>query len=253
MAPKIGLLHRFGRIVRDFRVPVVDREVGLEILTNSGWLSATPVDFRQAVLLRADWSSVDAGAPIQSGGEESGELIGLAGGIIEMRTVLGRADTPLMHLAHPVFWFGYVPILTDRPRRILADAKTPVWLARISSAAVKMLLGERPEWWRHLMQLSIVYGDVSQTIAADLLIRDSERRCAAVLLRLGGVRFAGPGDNKAVEVPVTQNDLGGAANLSRNSVGTIVQRLKARRLIDLGYRGMTIRAPPELRAFVNEG
>jgi hypothetical protein len=41
----------------------VDREVGLEILKNSGWLSATPIDFRQAVLLRADWSNVDAGAP----------------------------------------------------------------------------------------------------------------------------------------------------------------------------------------------
>ena len=34
----------------------------------------------------------------------------------------------------------------------------------------------------------IVYGDAAA--AADLLIRDSERRCAAVLLRLAGRRFA---------------------------------------------------------------
>ena len=64
-------------------------------------------------------------------------------------------------LGHPVFWFGYVPILTGRPRRIAASAKSPVWLAHIPQGAVGALLDQRPEWWRHLMQLSIIYGDVS--------------------------------------------------------------------------------------------
>ncbi len=158
-----------------------------------------------------------------------------------------------MHFARPVFWFGYVPLLAGRPRRLAAAAKTPVWLARVPQAAVTALLDERPEWWRHLMQLAIIYGDVSQNVAADLLIRDSERRCAAVLLRLGGGRFAGPEDKEPVEVPVTQTELAGAANLSRNSVGTMLHRLKARGLIELGYRGMTIRAPAALRAFVDRG
>ena len=72
-------------------------------------------------------------------------------------------------------------------------------------------------------------------------------------LRLGGRRFVGLDDGEPVEVPVTQHELAGAANLSRNSAGTMVQRLKARGLIDLGYRGMTIRAPGALRAFVDEG
>ena len=170
-----------------------------------------------------------------------------------MRTILARADTPIMHFVRPVFWFGYVPILTSRPRRVAASAKSPVWLARIPQATVRALLTERPEWWRHLMQLSIIYGDVSQTIAADLLIRDSERRCAAVLLRLGGHRFAGPNDQEPVEVAVTQDELAGAANLSRNSVGTMLRRLAARGLVEPGYRGMTIRAPQALRAFVDGG
>ena len=170
-----------------------------------------------------------------------------------MRTILGRADTPIMHFAHPVFWFGYVPILTGRPRRIAASAKTSVWLARIPQTAVRALLDQRSDWWRHLMQLSIIYGDVSQSIAADLLIRDSERRCAATLLRLGGRRFAGPEDKRPAEVPVTQSDLAGAANLSRNSVGTMLQRIKERGLIEQGYRGIVVSAPAALRAFVDEG
>jgi CRP-like cAMP-binding protein len=231
----------------------VDRDEGMAILKDGGWLSATPPEFQQAILSRGGWGPIEACAPIQEGGEEGGELIGLARGIVEMRTILGRADTPLMHFGHPVFWFGYVPILTGRPRRIAASARTQVWLARIPQAAVRALLAERPEWWRHLMQLPIIYGDVSQTIAADLLIRDSERRCAAVLLRLGGRRFAGQEDKGPVEVPVTQSDLAGAANLSRNSVGTMLQRLAARGLIEQRYRGVGVRAPKALRAFVDEG
>ncbi len=231
----------------------MDRDEGMTILSNGGWLAAAPSEFQQAILSCCGWQNLEAGAPIQAGGEEEGELIGLARGIVEMRTILGPADTPIMHFVHPVFWFGYVPILSSRPRRLAASAKTSVWLARISQAAVGALLAERPEWWRHFMQLAVIYGDVSQNVAADLLIRDSERRCAAVLLRLGGRRFAAPEDKEPVEVPVTQTELAGAANLSRNSVGTMLQRLKARGLIEPGYRGMTIRAPAALRAIVDRG
>jgi len=56
--------------------------------------------------------------------------------------------------------------------------------------------------WRLLIATTI-----ATTIAADLLIRDSERRCAAVLLRLGGRRYSGPKDKEPVEVPVTQIEL----------------------------------------------
>ena len=170
-----------------------------------------------------------------------------------MRSVLGRADTPIMHFARAVFWLGYVPILSGRPRRIAASAKSPVWLARVPQAAVEALLVERPEWWRHFQQLSIVYGDIAVTVAADLLIRDSDRRSAAVLLRLGGRRFAGPGDKEPVEIAVTQTELAGAANLSRNSLGTTLQRLAARGLIEQGYRAIVVRAPAALRAFVDQG
>ncbi len=231
----------------------MDREEGLALLRDRGWLSGTPAEFQWAILSRLNWQRLEAGAPIQEGGEEVGELVGLARGVVEIRPILGRADTPIVHFAHPVFWFGYVPIVVPGgPRRLAAAAKTALWLGRVPQAAVRTLLAQRPEWWRELTRLSIIYGDVAQNVAADLLIRDSERRCAAVLLRLGGRRFPSPGDEQSVEVPIRQDELAGAANLSRNSVGTMLQRLKARRLVEPGYRGMTISSAKALRAFVDE-
>jgi len=231
----------------------MDQNEGLRVLASRGWLSVTPPDFQRALLSRSSWHCLEAGAPIQAGGEEAGELIGLADGVIALRTILGPADTPIMHLSHPVFWLGYVPIILGKPRRIAASAKTPVCLARIPQAAVKGALSAHPQWWKYLLQPAIIYGDNSQNAAADLLIRDSERRCAAVLLRLSGRRFSGPDDSKPVEIPLTQTELAGAANLSRNSVGTMVKRLAARGLIEQGRQGIVVCAPIALRTFVEQG
>ncbi len=231
----------------------MDREAGLEILSRGAWLRATPVEFRSAILSRCRWQCLEAGAAIQRGGEEHGELIGLARGVIEMRTILGRADTPIMHLSHPVPWCGYGPIIFGRPGPAAAGARSRVWLARVSQADVRGLLKEQPEWWRCFLRPASIIGDIALNIAADLLIRDSERRCAAVLLRLSGRRFADPEDLEPVDVAVTQDDLAGAANLSRSSVKSMLGRLAARGLIEQGYRGIVVRAPAALRAFVDRG
>lgn len=231
----------------------MDQEEGQRVLTTRGWLGATPVDFQRTLLSRSNWRRLDAGEPIQVGGEEDGELIGLADGVIEMRTILGPADTPLMHIMRPVFWLGYVPIILGQARRLSASARSPVLLARIPQNAVAKILSERPEYWQYFLQPSIIYGDVSQIVAADLLIRDSERRCAAVLLRLSGRRFVGPDEADPVDVPLTQDELAGAANLSRNSVGAILRRLAERGLIELGRSRIIVNAPAALRAFVDAG
>lgn len=229
------------------------RDTGLRILSERGWLSATPVEFRKALLSGSRWRSVDAGSVITLGGEEADDLIGLASGTVELTTVFGVADTPVMHLAHPVFWMGYGPLMNGQPRRVTAIAKSPVYLASIPKAGVMQSLVKRPEWWQHLCPLAIEYGDASITIASDLLIRSSDRRCAAVLLRLGGVRFSGGEEETRITVPVTQDELADAANLSRNTTGDILRKLVAIGLIETGYRGIVIRSPGKLRAFAEHG
>ena len=231
----------------------MDQEAGFGVLAGRGWLSTTPPDFQRAVLSGCRWQVLEAGEPIQDGGEETGELIGLAEGAIEMRTILGTSDTPLMHVAHPVFWLGYVPLILRKPRRLTVSAKIPSRLARISENAVKRLLSKRPEWWQLFLQPAIIYGDVSQNVAADLLMRDGERRCAAVLLRMAGRRFPEPDDISPVDAPLTQDELAGAANMSRNSVGTMLKRLTKRGLITIGYRSITVCSPAAMRAFIENG
>ena len=232
----------------------MDREEGLDVLSRGAWLRDTPVDFRDAILSRCRWQRLEPGDSLQAGDQGDGEISGLARGILEMRSVLGRADTPIMHCARPVYWVGLTRLLSrSRRHQVEVTAKTTVWLARVSQATVRKRLEERPEWWQYLLAQSLIYTDLALNVAADLMIRDSERRCAAVLLRLSGRRFADPETPAPAEVDITQDDLAGAASLSRTSVKSMLARLAERGLIEQGYRGVVIRAPEALRAFVEEG
>jgi hypothetical protein len=65
--------------------------------------------------------------------------------------------------------------------------------------------------------------------------------------------FRHPEDPDPVDLPITQEDLARAANLSCISVKTIPGRLAARGLIEQGYGGIVVRAPAALRDFVDEG
>lgn len=229
----------------------MEAEEGFAVLTQRGWLSTVPAAFRRAVLARSIWRHCEPGAPITLGGAENGDLFGIARGTIEVTTIFGRADTPMVHIAGAVFWLGYGPIISGQLRRASVNARSPVWLARTPQNAVMDVLTARPEWWRHLGGLALEYGDIASNIAADLMIRDSRRRCAAVLLRLSGCRFGPPMDDTPVEAPVTQDELAAMANLSRNSVGTVLRALASDGLLEIGYGAITVSDPAALRTLVD--
>jgi hypothetical protein len=62
----------------------VDLNEGLRIVTTQGWLSATSPEFQRAILSGCDCRPLEAVAPLQVGGEDHGEMIGLVQGILEL-------------------------------------------------------------------------------------------------------------------------------------------------------------------------
>jgi CRP-like cAMP-binding protein len=228
----------------------MDREEELQALAGSRWLAATPPEFRSGFLALARFHRAEAGATITLAGDEANDIIGLSSGYVALTAAHGRADAPILHLARAPFWMGYGPMLLGRPRVVTAVARAPVRFASFSQARLVTLLESRPGWWRPFTALAGEYGDLSSVIAADLAIASSEARCAAVLLRFGGARFPGPADAGEIEVPVTQDELAAAANLSRNSAGTILRRLSDRGLVRTAYRTITVTAPDRLRALI---
>lgn len=218
----------------------MDRDEGLHLLASRGWLAEAGQDFARTLLPLARWRCFRPGEVLTLGGDERGDLIGLAQGMVAFTSVLGRPETPVMHMAPAVMWMGYGPSLRGGGRVVTAEARSLSWAASFPGARMQALVEGGKLDWRPFVALIAEYGDVTALMAADLLIRDSATRCAAVLARFAGLRTPLGGAIAASVVPVTQTELAGACNLSRSVTGDILRRMSASGMIGTGYGGIAI-------------
>jgi CRP-like cAMP-binding protein len=234
------------------RFPAQDGPAGarLDVLTQHGWLRHVPDELRRQFVSGVSWRRLEPGQPVSMAGTDEGELLGLCEGVLAITSGLGTAESMVtLHLARPPFWIGHGPLFTGQPRRATAMARTDGWVARISAQRFHGLLAADPGWWRWLTLLAAEYGDIAFMIASDLAIRGSERRLAAVITRMSGHRTGLPGP--AIDIlPVTQQELAEARNLSRNTAGAILGRLAAQGIVSTTSAGLAIRRPEALLAIV---
>jgi CRP/FNR family cyclic AMP-dependent transcriptional regulator len=228
----------------------MDTRNGALVLSKYGWLSRMPADFRTAILRNCVWQNYEAGASLFVAGDPPGGIFGIADGSVGTSTLLGAPDSPMVHIARRGFWSGMGSILSGEPRRMSASAITAALVANVPLPALHALLSERPEWWQHIGQLALSSIDIIGNGFVDLMIRDSGRRCAAILLRLCECRFHDIADISR-EVMVTQEEVAAMANLSRATVNTILRRFAKQRLIELRYRSIIVVGTKGLRKLAN--
>ena len=228
----------------------MDARNGALVLSKYGWLSQMPADFRSAILRNCVWQNYAAGASLFAAGDPPGGIFGIADGSVGTSTLLGAPDSPMVHIGRRGFWSGMGSLLSGEPRRMSAFAITEALIANVPLPALQALLSENPEWWQHIGQMALSSIDIIGNGFADMMIRDSGRRCAAILLRLCECRFNDATDVSR-EVMVTQDEIADMANLSRSTVNTILRRLVKQRLIELRYRSIIVVETKRLRKLAN--
>jgi len=234
-----------------FDIPIPER---LQVLTRSeGWFGRAPRDFKEAVLRAVEWRTCLAGEALYRVIDESGDVIGIAEGCIDVYSRFGPGENPLLHIGHEGLWFGVGPLLSGERRRATVVARTETLLARLPSRAMRQLLAAEPAWWRVLGTAALEYGDYFAAAYADMLIPDSGRRCAATLLRITGLRLPRRARPDRASVAVTQAELAGLVNVSRTTLVRILQQLESDGLIEQGYRTLRVRDARALEAVAAHG
>jgi CRP/FNR family transcriptional regulator, cyclic AMP receptor protein len=228
----------------------MDARRGELVLSKHGWLSRMPADFRAAILRNCVWQNYEAGASLFVAGDAPGGIFGIADGSVGTSTLLGAPDAPMVHIARRGYWSGEGSVLSGEPRRMSASAITAALVANVPLTALYTLLSERTEWWQHIGQLALSNIDIIGNGFVDLMIRNSGRRCAAVMLRLCECRFIDAIDISR-EVMITQEEIAAMANLSRSTVNIILRRFAKQRLIELRYRSIVVVETKRLRKLAN--
>jgi CRP-like cAMP-binding protein len=217
-------------------------DVACQDLMQRGWLPATPAAFRDALLAAAHAQHHPAGTLFSRAGETGHSLWGVGAGQIMVSSGMNGADSSPGLLFNPGDWGGYMPMF-GRARPANCRALTDITLLAVSYPRLRALLAEHPAWWEHLGQLAMMNGLTFATVAIDLLIRNSERRLAAVLLNLGGCRRTGD----PFPLHLTLAELGEMSGLSRHPVAGVLARFETRGWIIRGYRLTRITDPAALR------
>jgi CRP/FNR family cyclic AMP-dependent transcriptional regulator len=219
-----------------------------------GWFANSDPEFRRELLALARPKSYAAGSVIYQADEIGQDVFGISSGVVTLQSKLTHADAVLLHMLWPGEWFGTVSLLLERGRRVTALARTDVNLLRVPGDELRALLRRRPAWFAELGRDAIYNMDLAMQIAADLLIRDASARCAAVLLRLAGRRWAsGPDADLPAEVPASQSEIAMLCNVSRNTFSRLVKEFSHRRLVTLNYRSLTVNDPARLRVVADAG
>jgi CRP/FNR family transcriptional regulator, cyclic AMP receptor protein len=219
----------------------------LKVLTSRGWLAEIDPALATAVVQAGRVLSLAKADPLYSPEDNPGGMYGVISGGMLMATQ-GRDGLPLPgHIARRCHWFGYGSVLEKQRRTMIMSANEPTLLLHVPLAELERLRTEFPDANRAYGKLATMGEALYLATVADLLIRDTDRRLAGVLLRVSGaepppyhpgyrpdptdmVRWSDPAG-----VPLTQTLLGELANASPHTVARFVDRAGAAGLIDWRY------------------
>jgi CRP-like cAMP-binding protein len=179
--------------------------------------------------------------------DNPGGMFGVVSGGMLMATP-GRDGLPLPgHIARRCHWFGYGSVLEKQRRSMIMSANEPTVLLHVPLAELERLRAEFPTASRAYGKLATLGEALYLATVADLLIRDTDRRLAGVLLRVSGAEPPPyhPGYRPSPEelarwsdprgVPLTQALLGELANASPHTVARFVDRASRAGMIDWRY------------------
>jgi len=224
------------------------RETGR--FAKAGWFDRAPREFQYAVMRLASRRELPRGALVYRGGDVDAGLYGIVSGCVEFTSRFSVPDSPIFYISHAGTWFGVGPLVSGQPRRVSATARTECTVLHVPAVALLKVLADRPVWWREIAASAIEYGDVASVVYTDIQIPESRRRCIAVLLSACGCRFPGGPSDAPLDAHLTQSELAAMANVSRNTLGTILRDLQDRDLVRLGYGSIMPLAPATLREIV---
>jgi CRP-like cAMP-binding protein len=183
--------------------------------------------------------------------DEPGGIYGLASGSLGQFVTTPDTGLILAHIVHAGDWFGFGPLFNQSVRSVSFRSLEPSSALYLSLPALNEIKSREPMAAHCLGALGTVcLASCAQTVAS-LLIRRSDQRIAATLLRAAG--DAGQGSGAPAMIRVSQAALGEMANASRHLVNRTLQSFERHGWIASGYNRIEVRDSAALASFAASG
>lgn len=194
--------------------------------------------------------TVSTDQTVYQSNDEHGGMFAAVNGALGITLLTADHGPVLGHVVGPVTWLGFGPQLDREPRILGTRALAPSVLLHVPYGTVHEALATCAEAGPAFARLTYRHLKMALKSVSTLLIRRSDRRIAAVLLRI----FDGDAGSEwcTTHLPLSQTELGEMCNISRHLVNRTLGEFERARWIDTGYNRVSIRNPDALRAFVSD-
>lgn len=171
-------------------------------------------------------------------------LFGTLAGEIEVRFVTAFGDVSVVEHVPPGRLFGLSSFASGRPSTFEALATRPTRVVAFGPAAYALLMDGVPGFARALMREFARRHDGALRLLEASRHRGPAERLTLALDQLVRTGRAGAPDAHGWRfVQTTQAELASVANLSRQTVNTLLRELAARGRLRTAYRGLWVPAP----------
>jgi len=133
-------------------------------------------------------------------------------------------------------FYGLAHVIDGVNTIVDARANGPTELAAVDGREFLDLLDRRPRLWRHVVRILTRRLGLAMSVIRDLSVASLEERIARRLLGQAlssGLDLGGP---QAVELRLTQADLGRMLGASRSKVNAALKHFEREGLVKVGYR-----------------
>lgn len=229
--------------------PIAASDYGLSdssIFAHVGWLAGQSEGFRNRVIAASRLCHATASQLVFAAGDSPGGIYGVIRGGFGVHITTADHLPRLAHIYRDGRWFGFGSMVGDAERNISIMAMEDSVYLHLPLLSIQQILSEDPEAPLRLARLSNEKVTNVMRIACDLMIADTARRIAAVLLRVtaadDGIE---PVDPEGFHI--TQHDLAEMANASRPYVNKVLSDFADRGWIRKRYHCIRILQPEQLR------
>lgn len=229
----------------------MDRSRAEIAVKSVGWLAHQAKPFQDAWLARATIVSFAARDYVFHTGDDLGGVYGVVTGGIGIYAAGRDGAVALGHVLRAGHWFGHGPAMTRRSRTLTFRATEPSTAFFVPLAALNEIVARNVEFMRSFGAMLEFGDDDAISIVSDLLIRRSDQRIAATLLRVTGAEEGiKPPDPEGYFL--TQAELAEMANVSRDVMNRTLARFKAAGWVSLTYNRIAIVDATALSDFIAE-
>jgi CRP/FNR family transcriptional regulator, cyclic AMP receptor protein len=229
---------------------MIDRATAEQWVLRTGWLADQPEDVRNSVLKHARIVDYQASEFIFHAGDAEGGIYGVITGGVGVHLPSDEGIPLLAHILRCGGWFGYGPLVRGRKRSLSFSLIEPTLLYHLPLSHAQEIAQASLAHQRAIMSISEYGMDVATKVIETLLIRSTDRRIAATLLRIGPA----PDDGcSVIEIIITQSQLGEMANAERQVVNRALKRLEVKGILRVAYGRIEIADRSALREFASAG